>query len=419
MNRSMPTPAQLAFMDWEMGAFFHFGIRTFYEGHRDWDGRPMPAAGFLPEQLDCAQWIRAIKGAGMTYAILTCKHHDGFANWPTRTSSYSVAASSWRSGQGDVVRDFTEACRAYGIKIGLYYSPADAAMKKGERTAREHDDFFVSQITELLSDYGKIDYLWFDGNGSEGHVFDSARIVSVMRGLQPDLLIFGQWDHDVRWIGNEEGFAPPDFQYLSTYPAGDSHFPHLSGPVTRFLPAECDFRLRERNWFYSDCDGHTIKSVPELMGIYDYSVGRSCNFLMNIAPDRRGLLPGADCERLAEFGQTLRNRFARPLPAAWREQEQTASLTLAVPSTVKTLVLEEDLTAGQAITGFQLSFAPGHIQHDLSVAVCTGQTIGHKRIIELPALFARRFDLQLTVSQAKTRYLKQVTAYQVLPYHPG
>ena len=411
MDRDRPTPRQLAFMDWELGAFFHFGIRTFYEGHRDWDGRPMPAEGFWPEQLDCGQWMRAIKAAGMTYAILTCKHHDGFANWPTRFSDYSVASSLWQNGEGDVVRAFTDACRAYGIKCGLYYSPADAAMKAGSRSAREHDDFFIGQITELLTGYGKIDYLWFDGCGSEGHVYDTARIVQVMRNLQPDLLIFGMWDHDVRWIGNEEGFAPPDFRYTVTYPAGDSHFPHLAGPVTRFLPAECDFRLRERNWFYSDCDEHTIKSVPELMGIYDCSVGRGCNFLMNIAPDRRGRLPEADRLRLAEFGQNLRRRFAAPLGCDWSETEQTVRLTLQVPSLVKTLVLEEDLAEGQAVTDFEVLFYPGHVNGDLTVSVCRERSIGHKRIIELPNLYARKLEIRLTVSQPKPRYLKRVSVF--------
>ena len=411
MDRDTPTPRQLAFMDWELGAFFHFGIRTFYEGHRDWDGRPMPAEGFWPEQLDCGQWMRAIKAAGMTYAILTCKHHDGYANWPTRFSDYSVAASPWQNGQGDVVRAFTDACRAYGIKTGLYYSPADAAMKAGRRSAREHDDFFIGQITELLTQYGKIDYLWFDGCGSEGHVYDTARIVQVMRDLQPELLIFGMWDHDVRWVGNEEGFAPPDFRYTITYPAGDSHFPHLAGPVTRFLPAECDFRLRERNWFYSDCDAHTIKSVPELMGIYDCSVGRGCNFLMNIAPDRRGRLPETDRLRLAEFGQALRRRFAAPLGADWSEAEQTVRLTLRIPAHLKTLVLEEDLAQGQAVTDFEVLFYPGHVNGDLAISVCRERSIGHKRIFELPNLYARRLVIRLTVSQPKPRYLKRVSVY--------
>lgn len=412
LERRKPTAVQLAFMDWEMGAFFHFGIRTFYEGHRDWDGRPMPAAGFNPAQLDCGQWMRAIKAAGMTYAILTCKHHDGFANWPTRYSDYSVASSSWKNGQGDVVRAFTDACRTYGIKIGLYYSPADAAMKTGKRTAREHDDFFVNQISELLSNYGKIDYLWFDGCGSEGHQYDTARIVRTMRSLQPDLLLFGMWDHDVRWIGNEEGFAPPDLNYLVTYPADDSHFPQIDQPVVRFLPAECDFRLRGRNWFYSDCDEHTIKTVDELMGIYDYSVGRGCNFLMNIPPDRRGVLPDADVARLDEFGRALRHRFARPIDTAVTFEEDRVLVAFASPEMANTLVLQEDLTEGQTVAGYQVLFSPGHIQGPLQVEVCRGGSIGHKHIIRLPSLYTRTLEIRLIGRPGKTARLKQVEVFR-------
>lgn len=412
LERLKPTALQLSFMDWKMGAFFHFGIRTFYEGHRDWDGRPMPAAGFNPTRLDCGQWMRAIKAAGMTYAILTCKHHDGFANWPTRSSDYSVASSAWENGRGDVVRAFTDACRTYGIKVGLYYSPADAAMKTGARTAREHDDFFVSQITELLSNYGRIDYLWFDGCGSEGHSYDTERIVRTMRTLQPEMLLFGMWDHDVRWIGNEQGFAPPDFDYLASFAADDSTFPQTDQPVVRFLPAECDFRLRAKNWFYSDCDQHTVKSVAELMGIYDYSVGRGCNFLMNIAPDRNGLLPEVDVRRLDEFGQALRNRFARPIAAEITCEQERVLLTFASPELAETLVLEEDLAEGQSVAGYQVFFTPGYGQGPEPVEVCRGASIGHKHIIRLPSLYAGSLEIRLSSRPGKTACLKQVGVFR-------
>jgi alpha-L-fucosidase len=406
-----PEPRQLAFLDWEMGAFFHFGIRTFYEGHKDWDHRPMPAAGFLPTDLDCGQWMRSVKAAGIQYAILTCKHHDGFANWPTRYSDYSVAGSSWQDSRGDVVRAFTDACRAYGIKVGLYYSPADETMKTGRRTAKEHDDFFVNQISELLTQYGRIDYLWFDGCGSEGHRYDVRRLVDVMRTLQPEMLLFGMWDHQVRWIGNEEGFAPERNESVVTYPAGDNHFPHLDHAVTRFLPAECDFRLRAKNWFYSDCDEATIKSVPELLGIYDLSVGRGSNFLINIAPDRRGQLPEADVRRLAEFGQALRRRFAAPVASTWSEQAGCLTIKFAVPALFNTLVLQEDLTDGQAIDRFAVSFTPGHVEAGKPVLIGRGETVGHKRILTFPALYAQALTVEITSLAEKAAYFSAAAVY--------
>ena len=152
---------QVEFLDWEFGIFFHFGIRSFYPGHRDWDGIEMPAEGFDPKSLDCGQWIRIAKEAGATYAILTCKHHDGFALWPSAQSRYSVANTPWKDGKGDVVREFTDACREYGLKIGLYYSPAQwGSHAIPFSNAKEYDDYFIAQITELLSNYGKIDYLY-------------------------------------------------------------------------------------------------------------------------------------------------------------------------------------------------------------------------------------------------------------------
>ena len=144
-----PTKKQLAFLDWEFGVFFHFGIRTFYEGHRDWDMKEMSLEGFCPSGLDCESWIHTIKEAGAAYAILVCKHHDGFANWPSKYTDYSVANTPWKDGKGDVVREFVDACHKYDVKVGLYYSPAQFGSSNQEKTA--YDDYFIGQISELLS----------------------------------------------------------------------------------------------------------------------------------------------------------------------------------------------------------------------------------------------------------------------------
>ena len=133
---------QLEFLNWEFGVFFHFGIRSFFRGHKDWDGKEMPLSAFNPDALDCDEWIRTVKAAGFRYAILTCKHHDGFANWPSAYTEYSVKNTPWKNGEGDVVREFTDACRAHGIKVGLYYSPAQWG-----NTAVSFEKAQVAQIT--------------------------------------------------------------------------------------------------------------------------------------------------------------------------------------------------------------------------------------------------------------------------------
>ena len=159
-ERIIPAKGQLEFMDWEFGVFFHFGIRSFFLGHRDWDNQPMPASAFNPDQLDCEQWIRTASEAGATYAILVCKHHDGFANWPTKYSDYSVAQTPWKDGKGDVVREYVDACRKYGLKVGLYYSPAQWGGSTSFSEAKEYDDYFIGQISELLTNYGRICLLY-------------------------------------------------------------------------------------------------------------------------------------------------------------------------------------------------------------------------------------------------------------------
>jgi alpha-L-fucosidase len=142
----VPIPRQLEFQDWEMGLFLHFGIRSFYEGHRDWDQKPMPPEGFRPAGLNCDNWVVAAKRAGLRYAVLVCKHHDGFANWPSRYSTYSVVQSPWKEGKGDVVREFTDACRRHELKVGLYYSPAEWGNAKFA-DAKAYDEHFINLLT--------------------------------------------------------------------------------------------------------------------------------------------------------------------------------------------------------------------------------------------------------------------------------
>jgi len=387
MGRALPTARQIEYQSWELGLFLHFGLRTFYEGFRDFDERKMSPEAFQPSELDCASWAKIAREAGFKYTIMTAKHHDGFALWPSSTTGFSVASSSWRSGKGDVVREFLEACRGAGLKSGLYYSPFDADSPV-YADARAYDDFFIQQVSELLEPYGEIDILWFDGCGSEGHEYDWPRITAEIRRMQPNILIFNLGDPNIRWVGNEDGYAPLATSSVVTVDGGEV-----------WLPAECDSRMRDRNWFYSDADAHTVKSVDELMGMYYHACGRNSNMLINIGPDRRGLLPDLDAARLVAFGREVRRRFATPL-ANLADCEHTGDSWEyhASPSAlVDHAVIGENIARGEAIRRFAIvatTWCSGK-----PITVFEGRTVGHKAICRFPPIRVR--SIRLSVLEAE------------------
>ena len=416
-----PTPKQLEFLSWEFGVFFHFGIRSFYHGHKDWDGRPMSPEAFNPATLDCNQWVRIAKKAGAKYAILTCNHHDGFNNWPSKYSEYTVAKAPWRDGKGDVVAEFVNACHAYNMKIGFYYSPAQWGGSGTYDDPKAYDDYFINQITELLTSYGKIDYLWFDGCGSENHEYDKDRIIKVIRSLQPDILIFNMWDPDTRWVGNEDGYADmPNVNVVK-----DDNFSMLNTEKKQYdelcyLPAECDTRMRN-TWFDCEINGDNIKSLDELMGNYDLSVGRGANLLLNIGPDSRGLLPEADVKRLLEFGEEIRRRYGYPLH--FTEAEKTSDNEWNIHTDecvyrfnpnwigtelVDTVIIEEDITEGDAIEDFRIMIKCP--MHTPKICVYRGCTVGHKHIARFPAVRTGDITVEVLKSDSEAKIIS-VKAY--------
>lgn len=378
MQKVKPTQKQLEFLDRRMGVFFHFGIRTFNEGHKDWDGVHMELDTFNPTELDCEQWIRTIKEGGAKYAILTTKHHDGFANWPSKYTDYCVKNTPWKDGKGDVVREYVDACRKYDIKVGLYYSPAQFG--SAEMQGKEYDDYFINQISELLTNYGKIDYLWFDGCGSENHEYDKDRIIKCIRGLQPDILIFSMWDPDTRWVGNEEGIAPfgsRNFVKAASTSINMQEEEWLSEP--KFLPYECDCRIRRYNWFYSDNDSQYLRDLGDLLGLYEYSVGRGGNLLLNIGPDRRGLLPDEDSKRFIEFGNKIKERYASPAEVEIKRDGDEFEICSDKPVNINAIVINENLEDGESVNAFDVYY---HCYNDFIIA--KGLTIGHEQIIRIP-----------------------------------
>ncbi|ASN07285.1 hypothetical protein CFK40_03875 [Virgibacillus necropolis] len=386
--QTKPTLKQLEYQKWEFGLFVHFGLRTFYEGYVDFDERQMDPFKFNPTSLDCEQWIRTAKEAGMKYAVLTAKHHDGFSNWPSSFTDFSVAHSPWKNGKGDVVQEFTSACRKHGVKPGLYYSPYDGSANfYNQKDRKAYDDYFINQITELLANYGDIEILWFDAAGSENHEYDWKRIIDTVRSLQPNILIFNMADPDFRWVGNEDGIAPiPCWNEVNTVKSD-----------RLWLPAECDVQMRE-NWFFSESDEHTVKSLEQLMGIYYYSVGRGANLLLNIGPNRHGLFPEKDQQRLLEFGGEIRRRFDNPVATIDRFEQQEGKWIYHTeqPHLLDHVVIQEDLRKGESVENFKINIISEKSRQPITIY--QGRNIGNKAIIRVPAIEVRGVELEVTES---------------------
>lgn len=409
-----PTKIQLDYMEMELGLFFHFGIRTFYHDHEDWDNKPMSLDKFNPVDLDCDQWMQAVEKAGAKYAVFTCKHHDGFANWPSKYTEYSVKNTPYKDGKGDIVKEYVEACRKHNIKVGLYYSPAqwgDSVSFLKEGTDEAYDDYIINQLGELLNNYGKIDILWLDGCGSEKHKYDLERIHAFIKKAQPDILIFGsvlEPYHTIRGCFNEDGYNVRDnFNMVKKIKNGDD------SEELVFRPSECDMRIRE-SWFDVDYNEKDLKTAETLFGIYEYSVGRGSNLLINLGPNEKGLVHEADICELEKFNNMLKETYANKIEGYGEPffgdcncpEDQVIQIRhtefergyggisnrVAVSNRV---VIEEDISEnGGSIREFKL-YAGLPSQKWDSICVYHGETIGRKTICSFPGITAPRFWIRV------------------------
>ncbi len=406
-ERCVPGKKQLEFLSWEFGVFFHFGIRTFYGGHRDWDLKEMPAEGFCPSDFSAEDWCGAASAAGAKYAVMTAKHHDGFANWPSAYTEYSVKNTPWKGGRGDAVREFTDACRKFGLKVGLYYSPAQFGSVK--MNAEEYNRYFINQIGELLTGYGKIDYLWFDGCGSENHRYDEKRIIKAIREYQPEILVFNMWDPDTCWCGNEDGYSRYPNIYeknVSAVSCGSREGDTADG--RRFLPDECDCRIRDM-WFYGEEDAEKLKSVDVLMGMYEMSVGRGSNLLLNIGPDRRGRLAEADRERLLEFGSEIRKRYSDTVPGRASAGENCLEVVFGEERDFNCVILEEELSGGQSVMRFDIDVGGNGFSGDYTpYTVFYGSTVGNRMICRFPTVRRGGFRVNIRCCDGEWKLKKAV-----------
>ncbi len=313
-----PRPRQVEWYTRERTAFFHYGMNTFTD--QEWgDGTEDPAT-FNPTDIDCRQWARAAKAAGFTVGIITAKHHDGFCLWPSAYTEHCVKNSPYKGGKGDVVGEFADACREYGLRVGIYLSPWDRHEKSWPSPA--YNDFYVGQLTELLTGYGQIDEIWWDGAGSEECTYDWGRWACIIRDLQPGCIIFGGNEIypcvDTRWVGNEGGFAgnPCWGTVPAVFGQGCDRQTLNHGTVdgNAFMPAECDVSIRP-GWFYHTFQDGEVKSVSRLVTYWFDSVGKNAGMLLNIPPMPNGKLHETDVNNCIEAYRLIKQLFSFNLAA--------------------------------------------------------------------------------------------------------
>ena len=330
----VPSPRQLRWHEMEFYGFLHFTVNTFT--NREWgDGDESPSV-FNPADFDADQIVAAAKDGGMKGLILTCKHHDGFCLWPSQYTEHSVKNSPWRGGQGDVVKEISEACSRAGLRFGVYLSPWDRNHKDYGRP--EYLVYYRNQLRELLTNYGPIFEIFFDGaNGGDGYYggayerreidnrtyYDWPTTWQLVRDLQPDCVLFSDAGPDIRWVGNERGVAGETCWATSNsddFVPGRADTARLNRgdrPGKHWVPAECDVSIRP-GWFYHRHEDDQVKTPQALVDLYYSSVGRGASFLLNLPPDRRGRIHDNDVRSLREFRRILDATFATNLAAGAR-----------------------------------------------------------------------------------------------------
>jgi alpha-L-fucosidase len=450
----VPSARQLAWQEMELIAFAHFGMNTFSD--REWgEGTENPAL-FNPTEFDARQWVKALKGAGMKMVIVTAKHHDGFCLWPSRYTGHSVKNSPWRGGKGDVIRELAEACQEAGVNLGIYLSPWDRH-EPSYGNSPAYNEHFRNQLTELLTGYGEISEVWFDGACGEGpngkrQEYDWWSYYRVIRQLQPKAVIFGMAP-DLRWVGTESGYGretewsvvPLQLRDQDGTPAQTAKAPSLddlflpgdmtasdlgsrdaikNARVLAWYPAETDVSIRP-GWFYHEKEDGEVKTPEKLVDIYFSSVGRNSVLLLNVPPDKRGLIHENDIRSLTGMRRILDETFKTNLATDarikassedkkhraplildsdrstyWTTNEgvESAILEFELPEkrTFDVALLQENIRIGQRIEEFILEAWDGKTW----APVAKGTTVGYKRLLRFPETTAQK--IRLVISKSRT-----------------
>ena len=374
-----PTPAQRAWQDLELGMFVHFAPNTWQE--KEYDDLSL-APGAVMQNVDTEQWVDTALALGARYIVLVAKHAGGFCLWQTETTDYSIKNSPWKGGRGDVMASLADACNRRGLQLGVYLSPRDdkhGAGLSGKCATPDaqvaYNELYRRQLTELLSHYGPIVELWLDGSS----VVPTGDIVAQ---YQPGAMVFQGPQATIRWVGNEDGFAPyPCWNSLAAADAKTGIATALHGDPDGdvWMPVEVDVSIRRPNWFWNTTDEANLLSLEQLIEIYYRSVGRGTQLLLNMPPDRSGRIPPLDANRAAEFGDEIRRRFGTALGEGAVTGRQ---LDVALGSTqrVDHVILQEAIAQGERVRGWHLQgYAWEHWQ-----PLATGTAIGHKQIVPVP-----------------------------------
>ena len=455
----VPSPRQLRWQKLELTAFFHFGVNTFTDS--EWGTGKEDPKIFNPTSLNADQWVKVAKDAGFKQVILTAKHHDGFCLWPSKYTAHSVKNSPWKNGKGDVVKEVSDACKKYHIGFGIYLSPWDRNSPLYGTEA--YNDYFVNQLTELLSNYGRIDEVWFDGANGEGpngkkQVYDFDRWYKVIRKLQPTAVI-AIMGPDIRWVGTESGYgretewsvvpinnldenaiASNSQKSIAFKPAGNMTGDDLGSREKIFdskalvwYPAETDVSIRP-GWFYHEKQNAEIKSPEKLMDIYFHSVGRNSVLLMNIPPDKEGLINAADIKSLKKWkqirdeifgknfaedsrvissnGTGMHALFDKNYNSYWTTKNADTSavieLHLKKSETFNVVMLQENISVGQRIERFDLEYWDGKSWQKAA----EGTTVGYKRLLQFPTVTTNKVRINIFSSRLNPTLSELALFYQ-------
>jgi alpha-L-fucosidase len=438
----VPNENQMRWQEMEYYAFVHFSLNTYTD--QSWGYGNEDVKLFNPENLDCRQWARICKQAGMKGIILTAKHHCGFCLWPSKYTKYSVKNAPWKNGKGDVVREMADACKEYGLKLGIYLSPWDR--NHPDYGKPEYITYFRNQLTELLTNYGPIFEIWFDGaNGGSGYYgganetrkidrttyYDWSNTYKLIRKLQPNIVIWNDGGDrgDLRWVGTEAGnVGATNWSLLNA--TGEVTWNMLHHGLENgnaWVPAEVNTSIRPE-WFYHPGENTKVKTVPQLMDTYYNSIGRNGSLLLNFPIDTRGLIHENDEKAALGFAEAVKNAFAMNLVAKtkatasnvrgnskqfdadkaidgnketyWTTDDDVTKVSLTIdlgkPTTFNRFLAQEYIRLGQRVKAFTVEALVNGNWNE----VTKGTTIGYKRILRFPTVKATQVRFNIIESKA-------------------
>lgn len=436
----VPSARQVEWYHREIQAFFHFGINTFGDYVNEGDGKASPLI-FNPTNLDCGQWAGVLKNAGIPCGIIVAKHADGFGNWPSAHTDYSVKNSPWKNGKGDVVKEFADAFKASGMKAGIYVGPHDRHQHLSATYATAtYSDYYAAQLSELMRNYGTVWETWWDGAGADELTTPLyTRWADTVRTLQPNCVIFGTKNSyrfaDCRWVGNESGFAgDPCWSTIDSLSIKDeaAHITELNqGQIegNAYIPAEVDVSIRP-SWFYHQEEDGQVKSVAKLWDIYCNSVGRNSVLLLNLAPDRRGLIPSVDSANVVGLHHMIANTFKINLASESKIAAQhtrgagydpsnlvdtlettyfattdafktdTITFDLGASKTFDCLMLQEVIQLGHRTTGWSVDYSNDGENWTAISEALGKQSIGYKWIVRFKPVSASHVRLRIISGKA-------------------